>query len=87
MASEPRTWATAIALFAELVNDRKRLLGSDHARTIESSLQHARFLAAAGERQRAATLLTETRRVCVNALGDQHPLSQFTEHLLRTLSR
>ena len=63
--------ATAVRLFAELVNDRTHLLGTDHVRTIGSNLQRARFLAAAGEPTRAQAALDETHRMCADALGDQ----------------
>ncbi|MDG4832988.1 tetratricopeptide repeat protein [Solwaraspora sp. WMMD1047] len=79
--------ATAVRLFAELVNDRVRILGPDHARTIGSRLQHARFLADVGESQLASATLDEARRACVAALGDQHPLSRFAEHLAQTVNR
>jgi len=78
--------STAVRLFADLVDDRVRILGPDHARTIGSSLQHARFLAA-GEPRQAVAELEETFRVCVDALGEQHPLSRFAEYLLRAVPR
>ncbi|MEV4273511.1 tetratricopeptide repeat protein [Micromonospora aurantiaca (nom. illeg.)] len=75
----------AASLFAEVVDDRVRVLGAGHVRTLGSRLQHARFLADAGEQEQAAATLHATYRLCLETLGQQHPLSQFAENLARTV--
>jgi hypothetical protein len=75
--------AAAIGLFEQVLTDRRRVLGDDHPRTLNSRNNLAGAYQAAGRVAEAIDLyeqlLTDRRRV----LGDDHPDTRNTASLLR----